>query len=299
MNVLPLVLSFLFIFSIMVSSLLKSHQDAFSSELSFLSYHRTQRSVTNRVITREHASKRRNAAKKQTQAKKNANKATHKVYQSRRMFIPAYDTAKLNLTPLLSISSDPHLDPLYEIAASLLKTLYEQPLFKNKSRTEYQLLDAMIKAAHESKKENPVITDLFPKDPELRTLFYKMVKGTNAFDITSKQGIPPFGEFFRCGDTLTAIHFSFASPPLLEAIFGKKIADHILAEERKGWEEKRAYVYFEKELLSSKFPGQTSANAHFEGLEKYISYSKEFPILQAMSGRDAKTKLSVTEKVSK
>ncbi|WP_193765372.1 hypothetical protein [Simkania negevensis] len=70
------------------------------------------------------------------------------------------------------------------------------------------------------------------ENPEMQSLYTKMLKGTNTYDLKEKQGYPSFLRLFSfIEDNAKPINYQFASLPLLEAAFGKDIVKVIEGKE--------------------------------------------------------------------
>ena len=177
--------------------------------------------------------------------------------------------------------------------AEFLRLLYKNCLFAkvpHSEKIEYRLIESMIKKARKL-PDLDNLAELYPDDPVLAKIFYKMLKGTNQYD--RNRGIPPLADFISLNKEKTSAHLSFASPILLEALFGDEIAVQILQEEKKKWEDTNKYYYFSKEDLQAAVMKNPARVPALSSLESYINYSKQRTPLTQIGGRDKKTGIGI------
>lgn len=283
MNILPLALTFLLIFSCIAVTFLKQVKSTLLAETSFETFHRAERSLNNYFVQKAYRK-----ASGETLVKNQTPTKTKKTltYSSKRLSFPPSDSSKFNLTPLIEYQGELKLFPPYETLIQLLCILYEGRLFEKGSKIEYQIAETLIKTAQKLSKIK-TLAELQPKDPTLAKQFYQMLKGTNQY--TSTSGIPPLGDFITLLPEKKLASLSFASPPLLEALFGKEIADTILEEEQRKWAESKKYYFFSKDdlqALLAKHPGHSSTFSHFDPL---LSYTKKAAPRRTIGSQDKQT----------
>ena len=177
-------------------------------------YNRTERTLSNRIPRKEYAKIRKDGEEKKEKKEK-----VLKNYSSMRSYFPPLENSKFNLRPLIKEQGTLKLHPLYEPLANLVRVLYEGKLFKKSEGVEYKLLDEVLKKAQKF-PETQNLAELYPEDPALRKIFYKMLKGTNQY--SREKGIAPLGNFLFLGKEEKALFLSFSSPEILEALFEKK-----------------------------------------------------------------------------
>jgi hypothetical protein len=291
MNILPFIFAFLFVFSFFAFNFLKEKKSFVLTETVLDSHNRVESNLQNKIVSKAYA--------KLTAEPKPTNptaKQTPKSFVSYRTLFPPMETSKFNLTPLIKDTTEFKLHPLYEPLANLFRVLYGKTLYKTEN-IEYRILDALLtKARKNPELEN--IADIDLDDPTIKNIFYKMLKGTNQYEV-GKEGIPPLEDFLAIGEENTAISFSFASAALLEALFGEKITAHIFLEEEKKRKELNKYYYFSKEelqALATKNPAQFS---NFSSIEPYINYSKKVKSRKEKGGKDDKTGLAIKKQKEK
>lgn len=286
MNILPLVFTFLIIFALIAVTFLKEVKSFSLIETAIHGYNRTERMLSNRTARKEYGKIRVDSG-----ADKPKKEKVLKKYSSMRSLFPPLENSKFNLRPLIKQEGTLKLHPLYEPLASLLRVLYEEKLFKKSEGVEYKLLDEILKKAQKF-PDTKVLAELYPEDPALRKIFYKMLKGTNQY--SRKKGIAPLGSFLFLGKEDKALFLSFSSPEILEALFEKEISLEILKSERAKWEESKNYYYFSKEDFQNIIMNKALAKStFFTSLEPFIDYSKQFMPRDLIAGRDQITGIAV------
>jgi hypothetical protein len=289
-NILPLIFTFLIIFACLAFTFIKEVKSFFLSETTLNSFYRTERRMNNTIASKAYRKVKSERIDKKEDGYKKSNPST---YFSRRSFFPPFENSKFNIGPLIKCEGEFKLHPLYEPLAQMLRLLYKETVFKTAShaeKIEYRLLEAILTKA----RKNPEAKDLAeicPDDLILCSLYYKLLKGTNQYN--KKKSIPPLGDFVALRKEPIAIFFSFASPVLLEALFSREIAEHILKEERNKWRELNKYYYFSKEDLQSLFMKNPSLSLKYTSLESYLDYSKQIKARSQVSGTDPQTGLSI------
>lgn len=294
MNILPLVLAFLIIFSCISFSFFKDVKSFGLIEHTLHSYHRTERSLNNVIVQRAY---RKIKAEPTSKKQSDQTQKKEKKYFSLRSLSPPLENSKFNLTPLIQHQGEMHLHPLYEPLASLLRLLYEEKLFskeKNSSKLEYRLLDALLKKA--KKLTEPIhFAELCPDDPQLKKIYYKMLKGTNQYN--SSKGVPPLRDFLSLSKANKAVSLSFASPRLLEALFGASISLEIQKLEREKWEELKKHYIFSKEDLTSLLMKTSNNSPLLAAFDPYLDYSKQFAKRDLIGARDQLTGVGIKKPI--
>jgi hypothetical protein len=300
MNILPVVFGFIFIFSLLTLGLIQGQYHAVLAEKCFKSYHTLSRLSSNAVAKKLY-DRIKTSPPPADPSKPPSTEPSQKPHKtssrSKREYFPPLESSKFNLLPLLELKTDPKNHPLYEICAELLRFLYEEPLFKphRKEGIEYDLLNAMIKMFR-SKADSKVLSDFYPEAPDLRQIFYKMLKGTNQYNVENHLGIAPLEDFILL-DKSTSIRFSFASAPLLHAIFGKKIALNIFTAEKKKREEGKPGS-LTKDELTALLSSDTARSSLILELEEHIDFTQKYPKRTTLSKRDKGNGLVVKKKIT-
>lgn len=275
MNILPLVLSLLLIFAFTSYNLLQQRiatKWEETSYRSFMTVERKLRSKWERLLFKE--------AAKDTKEKKTVKKrqTTKHFFESPREKQKKSDLSKLNLAPLMAKPKPSFHAGLYETAAQLIRELYEDKIFSQvpmSEQLEYRILDALIEQGMQI-PENTSLAQLFPDDPLLKDVFYKMLKGTNTYQLSAHKGIAPFSDFFLIDPAATSkpIHFSFASKELLIAVLGKKNTISVMEEEKKKWEEEQKIHTLSKPELETVLMNNRSNLSDFEDLFDFAKVAK-------------------------
>ncbi len=224
MNLLPMIFAFMVIFGVLALTFIRETKSFHILESSFEGQHRTERRVNNTIVSKAY---RKIKSEGTIPSQKQPSLPTKKgVFESRRQFFPPFENSKFNLSKLFESDEDLRRHPLYEPMATLLRLLYEKPLFSKLSRPgiEYQILDALLNKAKTLKSQgaDPVpgqakitedLSELGPDDPALRPIYYKLLKGTNQY--SEKGGYPPLGDYFciEQGKAADLIEFCVSPTP--------------------------------------------------------------------------------------
>lgn len=225
MNFLPFVLSFLFILMLASSALFHSFRSTTIEKKIIVAQNRARLGLINLEEKRKISKLYKKEKKKEallplSLAKKIKNKTSSDIRRLRR----GYDVSKLNLS-ILWTKSDPSLYRLiHESAIRLIHLLYKNADFYRES-WDKDLARTILHAMTEQKGDS--FLELFPTDPLLAKIYYKMLKGTNT-------GYPSLEEYFILDPKGGPTHFRYASAELLEALLGDKTAQQIMEAEKSG-----------------------------------------------------------------
>jgi len=298
MNILPLLIGFIIVFSYLSTSFLKEAQTITIIERSVAAAFRIETQLHNRLSLRQYL--RKAHVKRSVEEKKEGKK---RPYYSLRSITPPIDESKLNISALFNQSViDVHQHPIYLVAAELIKLLYQgSPLISEKTQEHWErgVLDEMIAQA-KKRSDWDQLSDLLPEGKEAHALFYKMVKGTNQYHLgTKKQGIAPLGHFISIDPDKKkqAIYFCFASSPLLTAAFGSTIANQLLLEEKKQWDKTGKRHLCSKEELEELLLKNAILPHSFTQLEPYLSFKRQLPCKTLIAGKDQITGLVITKDI--
>ncbi len=292
MNILPLVFAFLIIFSYVGYGFMRDVKSYSLAETAIVGYDRAERAIASALAKRQYHKIEGEELKtkdKQPPIQKSGN------YTSRRTLFPSPEISKFNLGPLVKYQGDLKLHPLYEPLAAFLRLLYQEKVFlkdPSQERVEYRLIEEIVQSARE-KPDADSVAELSPRDPKLKQLFYKILKGTNQYG--RAVGIPPLSHFLFCDKEGKAVSVAFASPLLLEALFDSAITGAILKHEREEWEKSNTYHAFSKadlEALCIKNPALAPLVA---SLQEHLNYSRRFPARDKIGGRDKKTGIALEQ----
>ncbi len=301
MNILPLIIGFIAIFSCLSFTFLKEAQILSIAEWSFNSSAAIENELQ-KTLARRHYMQTARVRNRPSTVSSQSDQKKPRRYFSRRAINPPIEYAKLNLSPMLDEDTvDVRQHPIYQIAAELIRTLYEKTSLIAKDAEkgwENALLDAMIQKGKKI-KERSHLSELFPDDPKLHAIYYKMLKGTNQYDLEKNKGIAQLADFLSVEPEKkeNTIYFCFASVPLLKALFNPKIADAILTEEKNKWEETGKYHFSSKqELQDMLLKDATLANA-LAPLEPYLNFQQQIPRKKQIAGQDQQTGLVIKREI--
>jgi hypothetical protein len=291
MNILPLVLALLLLFSFLGASFFQERISSHLEESSFRGYIRAEQDGMNRLVRKEYSK-----AKKQAEKKGQSSSPTRKKTRNYRESVELCNHSKLNIRGLFEAEATTISPFLYETAAGLILLLYgEKPFFKGSgiADIEHKLLDAMI-ATSRTRKEIDHLADLFPEDPALREIFYQMLKGSKKYDLAQFQGTPPLGHFFTLeGKKKRIFSFHFASPSLLSAAFGKGASRSILEAEKKKRESSAdPCTLTESEIVTLLSNGSSPLST----IKHEIDFSLKSERAPKITGEDSKTHIIVQKK---
>lgn len=135
--------------------------------------------------------------------------------------------ARINLFPLVDQGREAH-PKLYETAAKLLRTFYQNSALGSEKGVELQLLDSIVLAAKRSLQEEisiPIET-LDLQDPALQATYYTLLKGTKKCKLGQK-GHPPLIDYFKIERKQAPVCIFDAHPNMLAVFFGIKSAPAI------------------------------------------------------------------------
>jgi hypothetical protein len=258
-------------------------------------FNRTERAVNNAVRRKEYRKIKAESSRKKKEGRK---QTKPKYYLSKRSFSPPFENSKFNLVPLLEHEGELTSHPLFKPLAHFLRLLYQKNLFEKEpaaKKIEYRLLEAIVKKARKSPQVS-TLADLYPDDPKLSWIYYKMLKGTNQYN--REEGIPPLGDFIVLHKGAPAISLMFASPLLLEALLGAEISTWIMLEEKRKWQESSKYYFISKDDLQPILSKDFSLASSFLALEPFMDYSKKLTRIQQISGRDKETGIGIEKSLS-
>lgn len=223
MNILPLVLSFILLLSMMTLTFFRTanHTDYLAHKET--SYMKVKRSLQN---TLEKEAFRPYQPKRDKNTNPSPKPRTH--YSSSRLKDPPSENGKLNISSLFTSQKEPNL-PLEKTLIKLILTLYQDKNFFTKEHySQEEIAKALVKSIIEKGKKTKnleALTDLYPEEPFFQELLYKMLKST-----------PPFGDYITLsGEERKPICFKNASIPVLKALFNEKILSSILQKEEENY----------------------------------------------------------------
>ncbi|QZA59387.1 hypothetical protein [Candidatus Rhabdochlamydia porcellionis] len=258
MNVLPFIFAIFAIFTFLFNSLLKNTKETGILTHGIEDFYQLQQKYLNGVAGLSYKSL--TIQKQGNLPKTPINRRTE--YKSPR-FSQALKGSQLNLYPLIQ-EQKPQNHPFYAITARLLCLIYPAILPDNQAACA--LLDALLAKA--KTLNEPILNELMPEDPLLQESYYKIIQGTNQYDIKQKKGIPPLADFLMIYKNEACCYLCSAHFLVLQAMFGEDFTHTIIAGEKKKWESGKAKLFNKQELesLIKQYPTET---ALYETIKKY------------------------------
>lgn len=284
MNILPLIISSLLILACVSTVFFRERQSTIWEERSYLGYMNAERKARAKIAS-SHYSKAK--SKKDAENTHQESKAAEETsFVNRRERKQLTELSKLNITPLFSEKSS----ELYEIAARLIKDLYEKAPFY-KEDLERAILDSMIAVA-QNNKHAVQIHEFFPENPQLRTAFYKMAKGTHG-------NYPSLGEYIAIDRNLERkpINFSFASLPLLHAVFGEETTQAIVKEERKKWEKDNKQHRLSEQELETLLLSARKKPVDYQKVKAFFDFERKAVPKKQITAVDKETQIIITKEL--
>lgn len=253
MNVLPFIFAIFAIFTFLSNSLLKNTKETGILTHGIEDFYQLQQRHLNGVAGLSYRS---------LTTQKEENLPKDPVYRSPR-FSQALKGSQLNLYPLIQ-EQEPQNHPFYVITVRLLCLLYPTILPDNQAACA--LLDALLAKA--KTLNEPILSELMPEDPLLQKSYYKIIQGTNQYDIEQKKGIPPLADFLMIYKNRACCYLCSAHFLVLQAMFGEDFTHIIIAGEKKKWESGKTKLFNKQELesLIKQYPTET---ALYETIKKY------------------------------
>ncbi len=221
--------------------------------------------------------------------KENAEKGIKPFHYPRSEKI-ASDHAKFNLHHLLT-ENPPSFVKLLTI--NLLQELYgHTSFFQEGSR----LIDSFIQVVAPKN-----LIDLIPEDEALHLVYYKMLKGTNHYDLQKGIGYPPLDHFMTIDSSdHHVIHYADCHEVLLRVLFGRETSQEIIQSEASKYFEVSKYNYTlsHQELDPYIKKAYSSAPAK-EQLLKYVDFSSKKGKRNILLEEDKGTHITIIRHLSR
>lgn len=136
---------------------------------------------------------------------------------------PNRDCAKINLWPIINEGREEH-PQLYNLAKKLIFTFYK-PLFPNNKKFDVQFLENLLHAIKSgSTDEELSLEKIDLKDPLMKKIFYRMLKGTKTWDLAQGIGYPPLADYLCIEKGEGQICLFHAHLDMLTVLFNAKAA---------------------------------------------------------------------------
>ncbi|NGX55929.1 MAG: hypothetical protein K1060chlam5_00163 [Candidatus Anoxychlamydiales bacterium] len=230
MNILPLIISLILIFSFFTNVLFVKNKNSTLISISYSGYMKAKRDAMNNYQKELY-----NLVDGKT--KKNINVNNNRILsnsENNKTRIPSPLNAKINIT---SLFIDNNQD-LYNLLKNLIKNLYQDQNFYKKNLEVYLLNNLIDEAKLFLKDEKNSIIDLSLaklklKDENLQNIFYKILKGTKFYDSKNNIGFPSILDYIEIRSHKNVnVPIIDASFEVLSIIFNEKIANDILEKQK-------------------------------------------------------------------
>lgn len=224
MNLLPFVISFLLILALGSAAFFGSLRGTLLEKKTILAKHRGVL-----LLISEEAKKKFKATKPATpqlfdEGKKKKEKKKGK-FPDHRKSQQHFTDGKFNLWPLVASEGNSDSKLLYEKAVNLIEILYQKTDFY-KAVQDPDLARKIVNGM--CGKGATTFHELFPDDPTIGKIYYKMVQGTNT-------GYPSLEDYFKIDPGNKKIQFRYATAEVLEAILGEDLMHQVLQKEHSKW----------------------------------------------------------------
>ncbi|HSX04501.1 MAG TPA: hypothetical protein VLG76_07210 [Rhabdochlamydiaceae bacterium] len=233
MNTLPLVFAFVIMLALGSYAIFQDFASCKSEEKNYTGFMRAHRTLQTNLEKKQFAAFKGKLTRMSHNKKSKIN--PNAAYSNPRNKITLHPLSKLNILPLVATGPFPHSAEYYEIAAEMIRLLYQHTLVYQPN-LEYKILDLLIE---EGKKEENISFEaltsrLLKKDKSL----YKIFKGTKKYQLFTKKGYPPLSDFLSAeiNKSKKPINFHYATTPILLALFGDKVTAVIEKTEKEKWE---------------------------------------------------------------
>lgn len=286
MNILPLIFVFLTILSLTSYSFLQERIASAKTSSTYRGYMRAERLSRNRLESIRY---------KKIPTLQNGNKTTGpkkktEVFKSHRLDCPPTEASRLNITLLFS-EQPPSF--LYETLVKLIQDLYgHAPFFKEGNHRDlaYYVVNCMQNATKTSS-----FTEMFEGDPLYPTILYKMIKGTNHYQLDPKKGYPPLEDFLTLSPQKTKIclQFPYTSAPILTALWGAHVTEAIIQAEKKKWEVDQHLRTLLKDDLTPLLGTKVSPALQLGILEDHLSFHMKRPKRDQIKNTDSATHITI------
>lgn len=291
MNILPLILGFIIIFTCLAAPFFKRARSLETTKTQIRAFGEVERSLMNEIEKRAYDKAPKDTSK--TPSHNDSPPPLPRKQGDRRLFNPRVEQGKFNLA-LLLVTPNPKESPFYPVALEFLHVLYGHlPKFP------YDALLAEMATTLLALKQNPnkqeiTLYSLFPKDKNLQKTYYQILKGTSVYT-PGKEGVPPLGEYVTCNlsQRKPSVNIVFASHPLLQALFPKKIAEDILEIEAKKRAEDPKFAALKKQDFQKIF----LRSPKIAPLEPYFDFSARIPAKETVNRQHPKNGLSMRKKI--
>ncbi|NGX51381.1 MAG: hypothetical protein K1060chlam2_01247 [Chlamydiae bacterium] len=227
MNLLPFVITIVLILGMFSLSQFENANSLQKEKNIYVAYFEGLRKARNHLEDSAYKRRRESNSKRGTSSSSKAKDEVKELpfFRERKL---GWSGGRLNLSALLSASQK--YRGVEKIAVEYLEALYgTNDTFPKNLKPLLKALIVKLTASEELTPLHEVELD----DPKMQALFYKMLRGTQTYDLMGGEGYPPFDHFFTFqGEEIAPINFHSASELLLEVVLGKSGAEELIERER-------------------------------------------------------------------
>lgn len=286
MNVLPFVSAFILIFALCSYAFVHNVTSAIEERVHYSAFQRISRAYDS-VCINERFKQFKAVKKNQSPKSKQTKSLSDTPYKSPRERMNKLPEMKCNLRALL----DPtHSKTLLPLAQNMVRRLYFLTPFYYPD-LEKEILTQIVEALkqHPDCASFEELSSHLP--PEKMPLYYKLIKGTGIYKVSTTTGYPPLGDFFTIRKGKGApIHFCFCSAEILEEAVGSRLARLIKEEEKKKWEDDHKHRPLSKAEFERIASAEQKNPADFDTLFSF-STSKHGASYQIIHDEEAKVRI--------
>jgi hypothetical protein len=294
MNVLFLVMNFLFI-CLLFNALTLKNTSFFSAKYAHTSsYHASKISLQSAVEKYKYKTYKKSRSKTQKPpVLKEAILATipkeKSTFTSHRTKEVLPNLGKWNLAVLSSV--DPiHAPLLIDLTQKLLQSLYGHTAFWREAEQKISHFSHRLVASFLEQKDATSLSELFPKDPQMQPFFYKMLQGSGFYQLASHKGYPPLKDFFCFLEGSSSVtSFPHAHILMISILFSPELTEEILTLEQEKWEKDRKTRSLTKEEL--KRICFANSFTKFTEIEAFLQFTYRKEKQKTLIYKDQKTQI--------
>jgi hypothetical protein len=238
MNLLPFVISFLLILVIGSTAFFASLRGTLLEKKTILAKHHGLLLLISEEANKKYKETKSTIPTPFGKEKKKKRKEKGKFPDLRRSQ-QHFTDGKFNLWPLITSDTTPESKLFYEKAVNLIEILYREADFYQIAK-DPNLARKIVN--NMCGRGATTFHELFPDDPALAKVYYKMVQGTNT-------GYPALEDYFKIDPGNKKIQFRYATAEVLKAVFGDELTHQIIQKEYSKWEsDDQPYILKKEEL---------------------------------------------------
>lgn len=292
MNILVLVFSFLAVIALSTASFWHTTTSIKQEASGFCGYLTANRKAEN-VLQRKLFKKLPTVDKTIFKKSPVSSSIRYSAYHNPRCKSRPHPFGHLQVGALWTAEADPFLEQVF---LRLLDQLYGHTAWYSQAKEKGDLdalLANIMRIGKEKKGKFAIYEILTSLDPSQADLFYKMLKGTHTYSFEKKVGYPPLLHFvsFDSANKTKTCHFSFASLPLLQALFDPDTVHDILELEKKKWDEDHKNHTCTKEELVEFLQFRPKSFTQPSHLESYFDFTKRASPSYEISAHDTFSKI--------